>query len=191
MRAYRNRRDLQKLQQQGSPSQLFGANMMDNMSHQGTASLTEPSTITDASYPTTTDKIDAIANATLESGQQMLLLAQENDELRQQVSKMQTILGKMQTTLDDKDNSSQPPSKKQSQGKRSRNPNPRGFDTNSKHYCWTHDLTRTPYHTSKNCREPEPNHKRDATFTNRMKGNSYKCHLANSATQEDTKDEEN
>ena len=49
----------------------------------------------------------------------------------------------------------------------------------------SHGLTRTPYHMSDNCREPGPNHKRKATFTNPMGGTDYKCHLANSTTQGD------
>ena len=192
MRAHKNRRELQKLQQQGSPAHLFGANIMDDTSHQGTASLTEPSTITNSSYSSTSDKIDAIANATLESGQQILLLANENEELKSQVSQMQKILEKMQTKLDEKDNSSQSfTNTSRYKGYRKKNRKPRGYDANSKHYCWSHGLTQTPFHTSKNCRDPEPGIKKEATISNRLKGSSYRCHLANNLTQEQNNNEDN
>ena len=134
---------------------------------------------------TSNEKLEAIANATLESGQQMMFLAQENEELRQQVSQMQDILEKMQSNLDDKDNSSQSTNNRKGKGRKQRSRNPRGFDASSKHYCWSHGLTRTPFHTSKTCRDPEPGHKKEATFNNRMSGTSYKCHLANATTQND------
>ena len=56
---------------------------------------------------------------------------------------------------------------------------PRGFDASSKHYCYTHGLTRSPHHTSQNCRETDPGHKKEAIFYNRMGGYKLKCNLAN------------
>ena len=75
MQAYRNRRELQKLRQQGSAGQLFGANIMDTNSVSSATQSTMPdaSTITDF-YADTTDKITAIANATIESGTQVAQL---------------------------------------------------------------------------------------------------------------------
>ena len=157
---------------------------------------TETSSLTDM-FSDTTDKIEAIANATLESGNNVALLAQDNASLREQVSSMQEILSTMQTTI-----SSAPPNnsshrrntnssnRNRARGggrNRTRTRTPRGFDDNNKHYCHTHGLTRTPYHTSQNCREPDPGHKKEATFGNKMNGSTLKCHLLNSV--QDTEEE--
>ena len=188
MAAYKNRRDLQKLQSQASASQLFGANVT---SSNDKTQPTDSSTITDM-FTDTSDKIEAIANATIESGSQVAFLSQENTDLRAQVNTMQDILHAMQNNLTGSDThttSTPPPhipypSRGRGRGRgrgRSRTRLPRGFDANSKHYCHTHGLTRTPYHISSNCRETEPGHKKDASFNNRMGGSTFRCHLAQNA----------
>ena len=190
MEAYKNRREIQKLQQQGSPAQLFGANATCTTPSIDATAVTTTSTLTDV-FSDTNEKISAIANATLESGTQVAFLAQENEMLKKQVSDMQTILSQMQETVQatDNPNSYRPPTR-QYKGKRTAR-KPRGFDPNSKHYCWSHGLTRTPYHTSQTCREPEPGHIKTATFGNRKKGSNLRCHLAAAATSGDngTEDE--
>lgn len=40
-------------------------------------------------------------------------------------------------------------------------------------YCWTHGICS---HTSSNCRTPGPGHKNDATFQNKMEGNTKGAH---------------
>ena len=62
MRAYKNRRELQRLKQQGSAGQLFGANVIDS----SFTSPTETSLITDI-FSHNTEQMEAIANVTLES----------------------------------------------------------------------------------------------------------------------------
>ena len=52
------------------------------------------------------------------------------------------------------------------------------FDPNSRHYCHTHGLTRTPTHNSANCKFPGEHHNRNATFTNRLEGSNDLCELA-------------
>ena len=52
---------------------------------------------------------------------------------------------------------------------------PSTIQPNSRHYCHTHGLTRTPFHTSTNCRTPNLNHKTAATFDNRMNGSNKGC----------------
>lgn len=182
MAAYKNRRELQKLQQQGSPSQLFGANATtEDQSKDDSFTYTDPSTITDI-FSDTSDKITAIANATIESGTQVAHLAQENITLKKQVSEMQEILNKMQQTILTNDNSTSSSKNSQDKSKPKRR-TVRGFDAKSKHYCWSHGLTRTPFHTSSTCRDPEPGHVKTATFANKKGGSTYKCHLANAAEQ--------
>ena len=104
---------------------------------------------------------------------------------------MQGILTTMQTNIKESNHSNytHPPSqynKYTGRGRgigrgRGRSRQPRGFDANSTHYCWTHGLTRTPYHTSQTCREPDPGHKKEATFNKKLNGSKLKCHLANNA----------
>ena len=200
MTAYKNRRELQKLRNQGSAAQLFGANAMESDSyHSDAPSATETSTITDF-YSDTTDKITAIANATIESGTQVANLARDNQSLRAQVASMQELLKTMQGTILGNNNttpststssttSSTQPSASGGRGRGTgrgaatqRRRQPRGYEANSTHYCWSHGLTRTPHHVSATCRDPEPGHKRDATFNNRMGGSNFRCHLANNAS---------
>ena len=186
MQAYKSRRDLQKLQKQATAGQLFGAHASKSIDNN--TAPTDISSVTDM-FSQTTDKIEAIANATLESGNQVAFLAQENVNLRAQVSSMQAILADMQTSLSSGqssntniNNTSSNNNNDNNRARRGkmRNRNPRGFNANSHHYCHTHGLTRTPHHTSQNCRFPDPGHKKEATFWNKMNGSKLKCHLAQS-----------
>ena len=128
--------------------------------------------------------ISVIANATLESGTQVTYLAQENELLKAQVSNMQKLLAKMQETSIAKDKTSSSKSTKTSNKNMRKSNKPRGYDPNSKYYCWSHGLTRIPYHTSNTCREPEPGHDKTATFSNRKNGSNNRCHHAASATND-------
>ena len=94
MESYKNRREFQKLQQQGSPGQLFGANITKDTPSLDATIVTSASTLTDA-FSDTNKKISAIANVTLESGTQVAYLAQENELLKARVSSMQKLLAKM------------------------------------------------------------------------------------------------
>ena len=186
MQAYISRRDLQKLQSQASASNLFGANVIK--SNTSVSETTAASTLTDV-FSDTSTTIEAIANATIESSNQVALLAQDNESLRAHVGQMQELLTAMQTNIrgSNQSNSTHPPSQYNrytGRGRgigrgRGRSRQPRGFDANSTHYCWTHGLTRTPYHTSQTCRDTDPGHKKEATFNKKLNGSKLKCHLAN------------
>ena len=58
-------------------------------------------------FTDTSNKIEAIANATIESGSQVAFLAQENEVLRAQVSSMQDILVAMQTAISNQHSNAQ------------------------------------------------------------------------------------
>ena len=109
MAAYKNRRELKKLQAQDSATQLFGANVMNakTTEDETVTSPTDTSTITDF-YSETTEKINAIANATIESGTHVANLARENDSLREQLNAMNRILTSMQCTIIGNNNSPAP-----------------------------------------------------------------------------------
>ena len=98
MEAYKNRREIQKLQQQGSPAQLFGANITNNTPSLDDTTVTSSSTLTDA-FSDTNKKISAIANVTLENGTQVAYLAQVNELPKVQVSNMQKLLTNIQETI--------------------------------------------------------------------------------------------
>jgi hypothetical protein len=178
-RAYRERRELHNLQQQGTAGNHFGA-----------ANHTEEIVDTNEDYQNETrDALTAIANATVENGTNVANLARDNASLRQQLREMQSLLASMQTTLVGYSRQSlppgtpaNPPGRRDNQQQRTTSPPPnrqrrrdRGYDPTSQHYCWSHGLTRSSNHTSANCRTPEEGHKRNATFENRMGGSSFKC----------------
>ena len=152
----------------------------------------------------TNDSLQALANATIETNNHVLNLATENSSLRQQVVEMEALLRTMNNTILGRASYStpltpRPPTpptnnanttntnnitRQRSDNNRGRD-NARGrggnqsqFDINSRHYCHTHGLSRTPTHTSANCRFPGENHKRNATFTNRLGGSNDRCELA-------------
>ena len=90
------------MQQQGSPAQIFGANITKDTPSINAITATATSTLTDA-FSDTNEKISAITNATLESGTQIAYAAQENELLKAQVRNMQKLLAKMQETIIVKD----------------------------------------------------------------------------------------
>ena len=188
--AYRERRDLQHLQRQATAGQHFGANHMRSNNQNNTTPPTPDDT--HDYHADTRDALTAIANATLENGTHVANLASDNASLRAQLMEMQTLMRSMQATLLGANNQrraptptpSPTPATNTSNNPRDRSASPppnrrrrrdRGYDANSRHYCWSHGLTRSSNHTSANCRTPEEGHERTATFTNRMGGSNFKC----------------
>ena len=206
MRAYRNQRELQRLQQQGSAETHFGANVTTT---QPTLVGTVPPVTTDAPeaslaqdastisefYADANDRFEALANATLESGNHMALLANENRQMQEQMRTMQDFI--MRCTIIGPEGTSPrptlPANNQQGRGRTGRGGRSNrtvtrrqnnGYDPNSNHYCWSHGRTCTPNHISLNCRTPEPSHQRNATFDNRMNGSNFRCQRANHMQQE-------
>ena len=76
---------------------------------------------------------------------------------------MQKLLAKMQETIIAKDVTSSSKSTKTYNNNKRKSRKLKGYDPNSKHYCWSHGFTRTPYHTSNACRELELGYDKIAT----------------------------
>ena len=144
--------------------------------------------------------ISTLTNTTIETGSNVLNLAHENASLREQVTSLLALVKSLEATLKltnvklEALMSAQTPAPQpgdgggkwgKGKGKRIKGP-ANGYDPNSKHYCHTHGLTRNSNHTSTNCRNPGPNHVRDATFRNRKNGSDYLCHLAETPASPDT-----
>ena len=177
-RAYRERKTLQKLEKQGSAGTHFGAN-------------------TTETAPTETETLSSLTNATIETGSNVLNLAHQNAALRDQVNQLTSLVESLTTTVAETNqqlsalrqfsgqlafrggtNTGRGRGRNAGRGRygnvRGRDP---GFNANSRHYCWTHGLTRTSSHTSANCRTPADGHKTTVTFANRMGGSDFLCHL--------------
>lgn len=187
MAAYHERRELNRLQQQGSISQHFGANTTPTVSTYAPSSAHTPSSFDDASSvpndffianENSESTISALANATLETGSHVANLARDNANLRNQVRDLTTTVECMEQLIigANRTPTPPPPPRETNPGRgrgrdgnrggrgfgRCRDP---GYEPNSTHYCWSHGLTRTSLHTSRNYRTPEPGHKREATYS--------------------------
>ena len=174
--AYRERQTIQKLEKQGNAQAHFGANA---------------TTIDNEQAPPPHETLSSLTNATLETGSNVLNLAHENAALREQVHQLTNLVETLTTTVAETNtqlaafrNHHNPSIRTPSGGGRGRGRGRSrmggrdpGFNTYSKHYCWSHGLTRTSSHTSANCRTPRPGHKSTAIFSNRMGGSDYLCHL--------------
>ena len=124
----------------------------------------------------TTEAIHSLVNAAQADRATVAQLSSANATLTSQVASLQTMLSNLQATL----SSMQANNNNGTNNNNNRNnrPFPRDYEPNSKHYCWTHGLTRRRGHTSANCRNKDEGHQDDATFRDRKGGSNAFCDQA-------------
>ena len=166
-KAYKDLKAMHKLQASLGTGVQFGANSII------------PAAVYNAAteyHRETTEAIHSLVNATQADRATVAQLSSANATLTSQVASLQTMLSNLQATL----SSMQANNNNGTNNNNNRNncPFSRDYEPNSKHYCWTHGLTRRRGHTSANCRNKDEGHQDDATFRDRKGGSNAFCDQA-------------
>lgn len=168
-KAYKDLKAMHKLQTSLGTGVQFGANSI----------IPAPSdTAATAYHRETTEALYSLANATQADRATVAQLTTANATLTTQVTSLQTMLSNLQATLSSMQANSNNNHNNNNSNNRNNRPFPRDYEPNSKHYCWTHGLTRRRGHTSANCRNKDEGHQDDATFRDRKGGSCAFCDQA-------------